>query len=394
MDPQAFRNASVGRVLRVPGKDYWAYVPAALPVELAWTPRLIMALSDAMAALGELKGLGHSLANPHLLIAPFIRREAVLSSRIEGTQASMSDLYAYEAVQMRMFDSPTDVKEVHAYVRALEYGLDRLNTLPLSLRLIRELHAHLMEGGRGGYQTPGEFRRSQNWIGPPGCMLNEATFVPPPPDAMRDALADLEAHLHAESELPPLVRIALIHYQFETIHPFLDGNGRVGRLLIVLLLCAWGLLPQPLLYLSAYFERHRDVYYQRLLAVSQDAAWNDWLMFFLQGIVVQSRDAVARSRRLLDLRETYRQQLQNQRAAARLLQVTDYLFAQPIVTTTGVSEALTDIDYQSAYRYVTALEQEGILREITGRTRHRIYQADAVLEAISAPLPGEEGTRV
>jgi Fic family protein len=250
MDLQAFQDTKAGKVMRVPGQDYWAYYPAPLPPRLAWTTELIITLSKADSALGELKGLGHNLANPHLLIAPFIRHEAVLSSRIEGTQASLSDLYAYEAVQLSMFSHPTDVEEVHNYVRALQYGLERLKTLPLSLRLIRELHAHLMEGVRGEHQTPGEFRRSQNWIGPPGCLLDDATFVPPPPEETHAALRDLEAYLHAKPTLPPLIRLGLIHYQFEAIHPFLDGNGRVGRLLIVLLLCAWELLPQPLLYLS------------------------------------------------------------------------------------------------------------------------------------------------
>jgi Fic family protein len=389
MDPRAFQDSHSGRTIQVPGKGYWAYCPAPLPPQLEWTSDLITALSNAASALGELKGLGHHLANPHLLIAPFIRREAVLSSRIEGTQASLSDLYAYEAVQLSMFNRPTDVKEVHNYVRALEYGLERLETFPLSLRLVRELHAHLMEGVRGEHQTPGEFRRSQNWIGPSGCLLEDATFVPPPPEEMQAALSDLEAYLHAQPTLPPLVRLGLIHYQFEAIHPFLDGNGRVGRLLIVLLLCAWDLLPQPLLYLSAYFQRNRESYYERLLAVSQRGGWGDWLHFFLQGVVVQSQDAITRSRRLLDLHEQYREQFQNQRAAARLLQVIDALFARPVTTINHVAEAL-EVSHQSATRYVNTLEEEGILREITGQARNRVYQADAILEAIVAPLPGQD----
>ncbi len=347
-------------------------------------------LSQADSALGELKGLGYGLTNPRLLIAPFIRREAVLSSRIEGTQASLSDLYAYEAAQLALFDYPEDVKEVHNYVAALEYGLERLQTLPISLRLIRELHARLMAGVRGEQQTPGEFRRSQNWIGAPGCRLNEATFVPPPPDAMLAALGALETYLHAPPDLPPLVRLGLIHYQFETIHPFLDGNGRVGRLLISLLLCAWDLLPQPLLYLSAYFQRHRSAYYDRLLSVSQRGAWEAWLRFFLAGVQVQAQDAVLRSHRLLELRECYRKRLQHQRTAARLLQATDYVFTRPVITINGLAEALQEVDYRAASRYIQILEEAGILREITGRARNRVYQADAILDAITAPLPGQE----
>ena len=390
MDLQAFQNREVGKVLRVLGKDYWAYYPAPLPPRFEWTSELVLTLSQADHALGELKGLGHSLANPHLLIAPFVRREAVLSSQIEGTQASIFDLYAYEATQLPQLDRPADVKEVYNYVAALEYGLERLKTFPICLCLIRELHARLMDGARGEYHTPGEFRRSQNWIGPPGCLLNGATFVPPPPQALYTALSQLEAYLHAPPKLPSLVRLGLIHYQFETLHPFLDGNGRVGRLLIVLLLCAWDLLSQPLLYLSAYFQRHREAYYEHLLAVSQRGVWADWLRFFLRGVCVQSQDAIARSRRLLSLRERYREQFQNQRAAARLLQVIDYLFTRPILTINGIAEALEEINYQSAYRYINTLADEGILREITGQPRSRVYQADAILEAIVAPLPDQE----
>lgn len=389
MDPEAFQDGHSGKTVQVPGKDYWAYCPTPLPPQLEWSSDLIAELSSAASALGELKGLGHHLSNPHLLIAPFIRREAVLSSRIEGTQASLSDLYAYEAVQFSMFNCPTDVEEVHNYVRALEYGLERLENFPLSLRLIRELHAHLMEGVRGERQTPGEFRRGQNWIGPPGCSLDDATFVPPPPEEMHADLEDLEAYLHTEPTLPPLIRLGLIHYQFEAIHPFLDGNGRVGRLLIVLLLCAWDLLPQPLLYLSAYFQRHRQAYYEHLLAVSQRGAWIEWLRFFLQGVFVQSQDAIARSHRLLDLREQYREQFQSQRAAARLLQALDILFAHPVTTINHVADAL-HVSHQSATRYVNTLEEEGILREITGQARNRVYRADAILEVITAPLPGQE----
>jgi len=259
VNPQDFHKSSPGRVLRIPA-GYWACVPNPLPPTLPWTPELVTVLSEADRALGELAGLGRSLPNPHLLIRPLVRREAVLSSRIEGTQASLSDLYAYEAAQLPLFEPPSDVREVYNCVHALEYGLERLRTLPLSLRLIREIHAQLMEGVRGEHQTPGEFRRSQNWVGPPGCTLNETTFVPPPLAEMHKALDAFERFLYAPSSLPPLVRLGLIHYQFEATHPFLDGNGRIGRLLITLLLCAWNLMPEPLLYMSAYFEAHCQTY--------------------------------------------------------------------------------------------------------------------------------------
>ncbi len=383
MDPEAFRNSPAGRVVRTAG-GYWAFVPNPLPPRIPWTSELAIALSEADRALGELAGLGRSLPNPHLLIRPFVRREAVLSSRIEGTQATLFDLYAYEAVQLAMFKPPPDVHEVYNYVRALEYGLERLRTLPLSLRLIREVHARLMEGVRGEHQTPGEFRRSQNWIGPSGCTLNEATFVPPPVPEMQEALYAFETFLHAPPALPPLICLGLIHYQFEAIHPFLDGNGRIGRLLTTLLLCAWGVLPEPLLYLSAYFEAHQQTYYDLLLAVSQRGAWGEWLAFFLHGVASQARDAVIRAGRLQDLRERYRERFQAARAAARLLQVVDLLFAQPLLTVRQVETAL-DVNFSTAQRYVNQLEKAGLLQEITGQARNRVYRADEVLRVIEEP---------
>lgn len=361
--------------------DAWAFVPNPLPPALTWTPRLITALSEADRALGELAGLGRNLVNPNLLIRPFMRREAVLSSRIEGTQATLTDLYAYEGEQLSLFEPPADVQEVHNYVAALEYGLKRLETLPLSLRFIREIHARLMAGVRGEEMTPGQFRRRQNCIGPPGCSLAEATYVPPPVPEMREGLDAFERFLYDDVELPPLVRLGLIHYQFEAIHPFLDGNGRVGRLLLVLLLCAWELLSEPLLYLSAYFEAHRRAYYDHLLAVSQEGAWEAWLRFFLQGVAEQSQDALVRAGRLQDLRERYREQFQAERAGARLLQVVDLLFDQPLVTANQVAEAL-EVSFASANQYVQQLEDAGVLREITGQARNRVYRADEVLAAI------------
>lgn len=375
-----FFDSPTGQVVRTID-DAWAFVPNSLPPTLTWTSDLISDLSKADRALGELAGLGRTLVNPNLLIRPFMRREAVLSSRIEGTQATLEDLYAYEGEQLSLFEPPHDVEEVHNYVRALEYGLERLEEFPLSLRFIREIHARLMEGVRGQEMTPGEFRRRQNCIGPPRCSLAEATFVPPPVLQMREALDAFERFLYDNLGLPPLVRLGLIHYQFEAIHPFLDGNGRVGRLLIILLLCAWELLPEPLLYLSAYIEAHRRTYYELLLAVSQEGAWEAWLRFFLQGVAEQSQDALVRAGRLQNLRERYREQFQTKRTAARLLQVVDLLFDQPLVTVNQVAEAL-DVHFASANQYVQQLEETGVLREITGQARNRVYRADEVLVAI------------
>lgn len=395
MDPSKFQASTSGKVVRQL-QGYWAFLPVPLPPALTFSPALVRALSAADQALGELRGLGGALANnPHLLIRPLARREAVLSSRIEGTRASLDDLLAYEATQLSFLEPASDVREVHNYVRALEYGLERINTLPVSLRLIRELHARLMEGVRGDVWTPAaenaasEFRRSQNWIGGAteqrlaGSTLETAPYVPPPVDDMLAALGDLENFIHAPSDLPPLIRLGLIHYQFEAIHPFLDGNGRVGRLLIALLLSAWQLLPQPLLYLSAYFESNRREYYDLLLAVSQRAAWEEWLLYFLEGVRQQSLDAVDRISRLQALRAQYQAHLQTRRAPARLLRAVDLLFAQPVLTARQVEAAL-GINFPGAQRLIDQFVQAGLLREITGGRRNRIYRADEILAIIQS----------
>jgi Fic family protein len=386
VDAQAFTDQAAGRVLRAP-KGYHAFVPYPLPPALEWAPSIVSQLSRADRALGELSGIGRALPNPHLLILPFARREAVLSSRIEGTQASLSDLFAFEASQRA--EETSDVREVYNYVQALEHGLSRLKDLPVSLRLIREIHERLTRGARGEYSTPGEFRRSQNWIGPPGCVLNDATFVPPPVEEMRACLDAFERFLHTEHDIPPLVQLALIHYQFESIHPFLDGNGRVGRLIIVLLLCLWDLLPQPLLYLSAYFEANRQLYYGHLLSVSQRGTWKEWVLFFLRGVESQARDAVRRSHWLHDLRRQYRDRFQATQGSARLLQVVDLLFGTPIVTVNQVKDAL-GVSFPSANRYIAQLEEEGIVREITGQTRNRLYRANEIIRAIEGQVGLDE----
>lgn len=379
MQPSDFKQNEYGRLLGTP-QGYWAYVPNPLEPRLELQLSLIRGLSEADRALSELAGIGRTLPNPHLLISPFVRREAVLSSRIEGTRASFSDLLFFEAARLREKEVP-DVREVANYVRALEHGLRRLPEFPLSLRLIRELHAKLLEGVRGEQQTPGQFRRSQNWVGPPGCTLMDATYVPPPVDEMKEALDALEKYLHIRSELPPLIRMAAIHYQFEAIHPFLDGNGRIGRLLVTLMLCAEGILPQPLLYLSAFFERHRGDYYQRLLDVSQKGAWNDWISFFLKAVATQAKDAIQRSDRLLGLLHHCRSRMQEARASALLLQLVDELFVSPAITTRGASERLS-VTPRSAQLNIDKLVAAGILKEATGRRRNRVYVAREILSIV------------
>ncbi len=382
MQPNEFTSTAAGKVERQP-TGYWAFVPNRLPPVIEWTVELVAALSAADQAVGELAGLGRSLANSALLIQPFVRREAVQSSQIEGTRATLSDLYAYEAGQLSLFELPDDVREVENYVLAMKYGLQRLDTVPISLRFIRELHERLLRGVRGEQWTPGEFRRSQNWIGSAGSTLKTARYIPPPVEMMKTALYDLEAFVYADSLLPPLIRVALIHYQFEAIHPFLDGNGRIGRLLVNFLLATWGVLPHPLLPISAYFNQHRQAYYDHLLAVSQTGAWTAWLIYFLEGVRSQAVDSMIRIRQLQALNSDCRQRFQSARAAGRLLQVVDWLFEQPLFTVQQVADRL-GVNYPTAQRYVKQLQAEGMVREVTGQARNRVFAADAIMQAIAA----------
>jgi Fic family protein len=382
MDPNDFSSTSPGRVLRT-SKEYWVFIPNSLPPPINWSNALISALGEAERNLGRLASLTDTLPSPHILVRPFIRREAVLSSRIEGTRASLVDLYQYESAQLSFLEDTSDVHEVHNYVRAMDYGLERSKTLPVKLRLIREIHRILMENVRGEHPTPGEFRRSQNWIGPAGSTIESATLVPPPVDEMHQALYALEKFIHAPSDIPQLVLAGLIHHQFEVIHPFLDGNGRVGRLLMTLLLIEWGLISEPLLYLSAFFEAHRLDYYERLLAVSQRGEWENWLLFFLKGVSSQSLDAIGRIERLGKLRSVYRERLHTERASLRLLQTLDVLFERPILNIRQLETAL-DVPYRTAQRYVERLVEIDILREVTGQARNRIYRADEILKVLES----------
>jgi Fic family protein len=370
-----------GHLVRAPG-GYQAFVPYGLPPKIQWSQELVSALSEADRALGRLEGVAETLANLPLPVGPFLRREAVSSSRIEGIQASVSDLFFLEAAP-RAKPCPPDVQEVANYVRALEYGLRRQAELPVSLRLIREIHEQLLFRVGGEHGKPGEFRRIQNWIGRPGCTLSDATFVPPPPPQMMEALDKFEEYLHAPSDLPVLVRLAAIHCQFEAIHPFVDGNGRVGRLLITLLLCVEGTVPAPLLCLSAYFERNRQAYYQHLLEVSTEGRWHPWLMFFLAGVTEQATDAVERAHRLLRLREQFLARGQAARASALVDKLVDGLFNCPVTTVASAKKLLRVTD-ASAQGNINKLVGAGILTEVTGRKRNRVYVAEAILKVIEA----------
>lgn len=364
-----------GRYITQP-TGYRAFMPAPLPPQpaLALGGELQGLLSAADRALGRLDGSVLTLPNPDLFVFMYVRKEAVLSSQIEGTQSSLQDLLAAEA-QLFEPSLPRDVDEVINYVRAMNHGLARLAELPVSVRLIREIHAELMRGVRGGRLQPGELRTSQNWIGPAGCTLNTATFVPPPHHAVPAALGNLETFLHAADELPPLVKIALAHAQFETIHPFLDGNGRVGRLLITFLLTERGVLHKPVLYLSHYFKQHRQAYYEHLQAVRDQGAWEAWLAFFLRGVIEVAGEAAETARRILQLREQHRSAITAQlgRAAGNGHKVLESLFDRPIVTVNDVQK-MTGTTYAAANSLVSRLVKLGVLSEMTGYARNRRFR--------------------
>ena len=332
-------------------------------------------LSDSDRALGRLDGVASILPNPDLFVAMYVRQEAVLSSQIEGTQSTLEDVLEFEA-ERKISDRPKDVEEIVNYVKAMNFGLSRLKKLPLSLRLIREIHGELLQGVRGGEHKPGQFRHSQNYIGPLGCNLNNADFVPPPPHEMNKALGGLEKFLHDCSFMPHLIHCGLAHAQFETIHPFLDGNGRVGRLLITFLLCERDILRRPLLYLSYYLKAHRTQYYDRLMAIRNDGDWEGWLKFFLRGVYEVSLAATDISREIIKLRDQHHQALSGSANALKLL---DYLFEQPVISV-QMAKKYVGCSYGTANDLIWHLEKLGILREITGRQRDRRFRYDHYLQ--------------
>jgi len=389
MNHADFHAPQAGHFVPTP-QGHPAFVPAPVPPDLAYDPALVLALSRADAALSELAGLGRTLPDPRLLIAPYVRREAVLSSRIEGTQADLADLLRDElnAPDNQGKDNgqgkQEDIQEVRNYVAALEHGIARLSSLPLSLRLVRELHEHLMQGVRGDSALPGQFRRSQNWIGGPGSTLTTAVYIPPPPAQMQECLHQWEQFLHVWDTMPELVQCALLHTQFEAIHPFLDGNGRVGRLLITLFLMERGRLDQPLLYLSEYLEANRQDYYRTLQQVRTEGDWHGWLLYFLTGVAKTAQRGVAQARQLVSLREHWRERLRSQPRAVLLL---DALFVNPFVTVARAEQMLA-VSNPTARQLIGRLEKEGVLQETTQRAWGRLYRADAILKV----LAGQEAT--
>jgi len=371
----AYHKKRSGRYVRQPS-GYRAFLPEPLPPSppVEFSGELQSLLSEGNLALGRLDGSVTTLPNPDLFVFMYVRKEAVLSSQIEGTQSSLQDVLAAEA---RIFDRnrPSDVGEVLNYIAALHHGLERLETLPVSTRLFREIHKRLLQGVRGGRREPGELRRTQNWIGPAGCTLDEATFVPLPPAEVPQALSDLERFLHEDHTLPLLAKIGLAHAQFETIHPFLDGNGRIGRLLIVFLLCEAGVLHKPVLYLSHFFKRHRQEYYEHLQAVRTDGDWEGWLRFFLKGVAEVSREATETARQILRLREDHRNRITQDLgySAASGHRVIEAMYDRPILSVKDVQE-VTGSGYAAANNLVTKLVKLELLHEITGQVRNRRFR--------------------
>jgi Fic family protein len=389
MDISLFSGSPSGLTVRrtSPAGDYWAFVPHPLPPSIDIDRELATLLSEAAHSLGKLDGLSGLIPNPRLF-APFLRKEAVLSSKIEGTITTLPEVYAFEAEQLNLFQleqrvsAVDDVREVVNYVRALEFGLERVKEIPISLRLIREMHKVLLDGVRGEKMVPGEFRKYQNAIGSPTDNLQNARFVPPPVPEMTLALNEFEAYIHKKNGLSPLIKLALLHYQFEAIHPFRDGNGRIGRILIPLLLAQWGLLEHPLLYLSLFFEKRRDQYYDSLFDVSASGKWNEWVSFFLTGILEQSKDSIALANKVLQLQRDWRDRLSQKGRSAKLVPLADHLFSRPIITVRQVSE-FADVTPKAARSMVEKLENAGILRQIAEALRPQLFSADEIFDLIS-----------
>jgi Fic family protein len=358
-----------------------------LPPSIQWDQPLANTLSNADFLLGKLAREGAQLPNPHLLIRPFITREAVLSSQIEGTQTTISEILAHQAGNA-LARQPNDLHEVHNYIVALDYGIELLDKLPLSLRLIREIHRKLMQGTHSSHATPGEFRYTQNWIGPPGCTLATAKYIPPPPEVLMECLAAFETFLH-DRQLPALIHIALCHYQFEAIHPFLDGNGRVGRLLISLLLVAHNKLPSPLLYLSAFFEATKDQYYENLYKVSSQGNWHEWLIYFLNGVAVQCQDVLSRAERINKLLKEWELEV-SQSSIPKGRSIIEQLAANPYLTIGKVAQELK-VAYTTAQRAISKLEGLGIIKQTNTHKRDKVYCAQRILEILEEPTKVKAG---
>jgi Fic family protein len=380
MDSDRYQTTALGEPRRTPGRHgYVAYFPATIPRTIELPGRIIRLLADAEASLGRLAGVGQLVPNPYLLIRPYLMREALSSARIEGTQASLADVF--EATATGEPPNP-DVEEVLNYIDALEWGLHQLGELPLSVRLIRDIHRRLLAGVRGRERMPGELRATQNWVGASGSTIETATFVPPPPEELPALLADWERYAHEDGEAPLLIKNALLHYQFETLHPFLDGNGRLGRLLSVFMLVEHGRLPAPLLYLSAYLERERDRYYQALQIARERGDVLPWIELFLASVHSQAADAVGRAQTIVELRERYRDAA-SALASSNAMVLVDLICETPIVSSRMVEHNLS-VTRPTALKLLRQLEDVGILEEgDSGPRGQRRYLARELMAAVA-----------
>ncbi len=388
LEPTVFMERGFGERGRDSRKvSGFGYVPFDLPAGVL-SKDIAHDVQDVLLAaernLSMLEGLACNLDNPTLLMGPFTQREAKHSSAIENTFASAHQLALFEmdpnAIEP---DSRSEVREVNNYVRALRYGFEARE--PICLRLIRDMHRILLDGVTRTAGQPGEFRTTQNAIGDPTAPFENAKFVPPPPRFLPGCLDSLERYIHDRSDLPPLVRFALVHYQFESIHPFDDGNGRLGRLLIALQLSKQAQLSLPLVYISSFLEQHRDDYYRLLYRVSAEGAWVDWIRFFLSAISTQAHDALLRARKLIALRNDYQRQVQVKRASAMLPRIVDELFVNPAITVARVCE-VTGMHPPSAGKLVRVLEQKGIVKEATGRNINRVFIAEEIVDVTNRTL--------
>lgn len=379
-------------VIQRQSSGYDAFVPYPLPPDppIILDADLSRLLAQATLAVGRLDGAIEILPNPDLFVFMYVRKEAVLSSQIEGTQSSLADLLEAEA-EILDPDRPADVGEVINYVEAMNYGLGRLSTLPVSTRLIREIHEKLMAGVRGSEKSPGEIRTTQNWIGPVGGKLRDAMFVPPPPHLVPECLGALEKYLHGPTSDHELLRIGMAHVQFESIHPFLDGNGRVGRLLIAFLLCERNILKKPVLYLSRFFMANRLEYYARLQAVRTKGDWEGWLRFFLLGVEEVALSAAQDARAIIALRERHRDLVHRtfKARAGNAIRLLDHLFQQPITTVNDVA-GLLDQTFPAANNLVRDLARVGVLREVTGRSRNRAFAYGEYIDLFTSQRVGRQ----
>ncbi|NOQ54706.1 MAG: Fic family protein [Thermoplasmata archaeon] len=367
-------NTRSGIYVKQPG-DYYSFIPKPLPPDppLELDFGLIDLMSKASHALGRLDGMAENLPNPDLFVAMYVRKEAVLSSQIEGTQASLLNVLEYELAARKSLING-DVGDIVNYIAAMNLGLEQIRTEPISIKMMRNIHKRLLQNVRGSEWSPGEIRDCQNWIGPPDSNIHEAVFVPPAPDIMQQCLKDLEEYIISDTSMPALIHSAIVHAQFETIHPFLDGNGRIGRLLITLLLCKNERLSRPLLYLSFFLKKHRAEYYDRLMAVRDEGDWEGWLKFFLTGVFEVANQATETTHEILKMQSEQRELIQDL-ASTNCLRLHDYLFQTPLVDVITASATL-DISYNAANSAIRKLEEFGFLREITGNKRNRIYVFD------------------